>query len=144
MKVLMALALTLSLVAGCSEKFEPPPKDESKSKASKPKSQPVAKAEPTPAPVKEEKKPPAPDPSDAKGLAEARNIAILEGRIDDAMRLCGKEALAKVDEQGVLACVLTACRKQDTATAKVWAKHLKGALLKEARKVCAANKVGPI
>ena len=49
-----------------------------------------------------------------------------------------------LQKKGVLGCVLTACRKKDSETASKWAKNLKGPLLKEARKVCASNGVGPL
>jgi hypothetical protein len=139
----MAAMLTLSLLGGCEEKFKPPPKEDKPAKKARTESAPP-KEEPKTQPKEEEPPTPAEDPTTPEEIAKARNIAILDNRIDDALRLCGKEDLTKVDDQGVLGCVLTACRKKDSETASKWAGNLEGPLLKEARKVCASNGVGPL
>ena len=140
---IMALAaiLTLGSSTGCEEEFKPPPSEKKETKAA------ATKPAPTPSPPPSEEKPaePAkekpPEPTTPKEIEVARNTAILDGRFEDAMRYCGMEDLSGKDEQSILGCVLSACRLNDPDKAKQWSKHLSGALLKEARKVCSSNKV---
>jgi hypothetical protein len=129
-----SLCLAALLLVACKEESAPPAK----------KAETVATQPPAPPPAPPDAAPPdaAPAlPTDPKELAELRNKAVLENRYADAITICAVEDMAKLDEQSVLSCVLAACQKGDYEKAQAWAKQLKGPLLKQAKTVCAANKV---
>lgn len=131
----IALALVGSLWA-CTEKFEPPPKSEQPTKKT-----PAATPKPTPPPAATE--PPAPEtkpePTTPEEIDLARKEALLDGRADDAVKYCGLQGIEKLDDQATLGCVLAACRIKDQDKTSTWGKRLKGALKREAIKVCHAN-----
>ena len=131
------LVAVLALVAvACKEEAPPPPaKEAPPPAAAAPAPPPVAPAPPDAAP------PPPALPTDPKELAELRKKAILEGRLDDALKICAAEEVAKIGDQSILSCVLAACAQKDVDHAQAWAKLLNGPLKTQAKKTCLAYKV---
>jgi hypothetical protein len=133
------LAATLILAGSCSS--EPPAEPSAPPRPAATTPPPVATEAPPPAVAIDAAPAEAPLPGTAKELELARKTAILESRYADAVRLCAAEDMAAIGEQGVMSCVLSACRQSDGEKAAAWGKRLGGQLKAQARKVCAASGV---
>jgi hypothetical protein len=137
-KLCSALVAVLALVAVACKEEAPAPAKET------PPPPPAAAPAPPPAaaPAPPDAAPPPPAlPSDPKELVELRKKAILEGRLDDALKICAAEDVAKIGDQSILSCVLAACAQKDVDHAQTWAKLLNGPLKTQAKKTCLAYKV---
>jgi hypothetical protein len=116
----------------------------SSSAAQPPKAAPPAPTPPAAKPPPDATPPPdaaPPLPTDPKTLAELRKLAILDARYDVAVTICTAEDVAKLDEQSLMSCVLSACRQNDLEKAQAWGKLLKGPLKAQAKKICLASKI---
>jgi hypothetical protein len=148
----MTRTILLSAIAFVAVSCKSDDGPKAKKKSASESSEAVDKKEPKPANLAPEPEPepeaakaePEPEPelpTDPKELELARKTAILEGRYDDALKICAAEDQEKIGEQGVLACVLSACRQNDGDKAREWSKHLQGALKKQARDVCKTSNI---
>lgn len=100
--------------------------------------------EPKPLPPPPPKKVEDPEPTTPEEIEMARKKALLEGREKDAIKYCemaGMEA-GKSDPQALLGCAIAACRIKDVDRARAWSKELPKPLMKQAKQICAANRVG--
>ncbi len=103
---------------------------------------PVAAPKPLPPPKPKEAE--EPEPTTPEEIEMARKKALLEGREKDAIKYCemaGMEA-GKSDPQALLGCAIAACRIKEVEKARAWSKGLPKPLMKQAKQICAANRVG--
>jgi len=135
LRLILPLVISVAL-GGCN----------SDSKSSKPVKKevkpppPVVEPKPLPPPTVKEKEP---EPTTPEEIETARKKAMIEGRDQDAIKYCemaGMEA-GKSDPQALLGCAIAACRIKDLDKARAWSKDLPKPLMKQAKQICAANRV---
>jgi hypothetical protein len=147
------VTLLLMLAFGCGKSTdeqlrEDIKKDMERNALIEPKKETPKTREAPPPAAKKEEAPPDPEPTTPAEIDTARKKAMIAGRDKDVVRFCELGKIGDTsDSQAVLGCALAACRLDDEAKASAWAKLLKNnkkdgkALLDQAIKTCAANKV---